>query len=118
MNPTNDARSMFANQSQGDLQMVLAAWQEATTRLEQTHESLRGEVRRLTDELTAKNRELARKNRLADLGQMASHVAHEVRNSLVPVSLYLSLLRRRLSEDSGSLNILAKIEAGVTALER
>jgi len=60
---------------------------------------------------------LARKNRLADLGQMASHVAHEVRNNLVPVSLYMSLLRRRLSDDSGSQNILAKIEAGFTALD-
>src|SRR6267143_127407 len=75
------------------------------------------EVARLNNELEIKNRELARKNRLADLGQMASHVAHEVRNNLVPVSLYMSLLRRRLSEDSGSLDILAKIEAGFTALE-
>ena len=96
---------------------MLAAWHDATLRLEQTHEALRGEVRRLTDELEVKNRELARKNRLADLGQMASHVAHEVRNNLVPVSLYLSLLRRRLSDDSGSLDMLDKIEAGFTALD-
>ncbi len=117
MTQPSDSRSMFDNQSQADLQMVLAAWQEATTRLEQTHEALRGEVRRLTDELTAKNRELARKNRLADLGQMASHVAHEVRNSLVPVSLYLSLLRRRLSDDSGSLDVLDKVSCGFTAVD-
>jgi signal transduction histidine kinase len=100
-----------------DLETVLAAWHTATLRLERTHETLCGEVARLTKELEIKNRELARKNRLADLGQMASHVAHEVRNNLVPVSLYVSLLRRRLSEDSGSLNILSKIEAGFTALE-
>ncbi len=75
---------------------ILAAWQTATERLEQTHETLRGEVRRLSDELEIKNRELARKNRLADLGQMASHVAHEVRNSLMPLTLYLSLLRRHV----------------------
>lgn len=100
-----------------DLETVLAAWHTATLRLERTHETLCGEVARLTKELEIKNRELARKNRLADLGQMASHVAHEVRNNLVPVSLYMSLLRRRLPDDSGSLNILAKIEAGFTALE-
>jgi signal transduction histidine kinase len=100
-----------------DLETVLAAWHTATLRLERTHETLCGEVARLTKELEIKNCELARKNRLADLGQMASHVAHEVRNNLVPVSLYVSLLRRRLSDDSGSLNILAKIEAGFTALE-
>jgi signal transduction histidine kinase len=100
-----------------DLETVLAAWHTATLRLERTHETLCGEVARLTKELEIKNRELARKNRLADLGQMASHIAHEVRNNLVPVSLYMSLLRRRLSDDSGSQDILAKIEAGFTALD-
>ena len=99
-----------------DLEAVLDAWHTATVRLEQTHEALREEVRRLTDELEVKNRELARKKRLADLGQMASHVAHEVRNNLVPVTLYLSLLRRRVSDDQGSLDVLLKIEAGFAAL--
>lgn len=100
-----------------NLEAVLDAWHTATLRLERTHETLCGEVARLNQELETKNRELARKNRLADLGQMASHVAHEVRNNLVPVSLYMSLLRRRLSDDPGSLDILAKIEAGFIALD-
>jgi signal transduction histidine kinase len=100
-----------------DLKTVLAAWHAVTVQLEQTHEALREEVRRLTDELALKNRELARKNRLADLGRMASHVAHEVRNNLVPVTLYMSLLRRRLAGDHGNLDILAKIEAGFTAMD-
>lgn len=100
-----------------NLETILSAWHDATLRLERTHESLCGEVARLTRELEIKNRELARKNRLADLGQMASHVAHEVRNNLVPVLLYLSLLRRRLSDDSDSLDILSKIEAGFKALD-
>ena len=100
-----------------DLKAVLAAWSTATVRLQQTHEALRAEVRRLTDELEVKNRELARQNRLADLGQMASHIAHEVRNNLVPVTLYLSLLRRRVSDDRGSLDVLDKVEAGFVALD-
>jgi signal transduction histidine kinase len=103
--------------SSASLETVLAAWNDATLRLEQTHEALREEVKRLTDELEIKNRELARKNRLADLGQMASHVAHEVRNNLVPVTLYLSLLRRRIAGDRDSLSILDKITAGFTALD-
>jgi signal transduction histidine kinase len=100
-----------------DLADILHAWNQATDRLQQTHEALRSEVRRLSDELEVKNRELARQNRLADLGQMASHVAHEVRNSLVPMKLYLSLLRRRVSGDSGSLEVLGKVSSGFTALE-
>jgi signal transduction histidine kinase len=97
-------------------QAVLAAWHTATLRLEKTHEALREEVQHLTRELEVKNRELARKNRLADLGQMASHVAHEVRNNLVPVTLYLSLLRRRLAGDTAGLETLDKIGAGFHAL--
>lgn len=100
-----------------DLETVLTAWHEATIRLEHTHETLREEVARLRNELEHKNRELERKNRLADLGRMASHVAHEVRNNLMPVTLYLSLLRRRLSDDPGSLDVLSQVESGFTALE-
>src|ERR1041385_3773546 len=100
-----------------DLETVLAAWHSATLRLERTHETLCGEVARLTNELEIKNRELARKNRLADLGQMASHVAHEVRNNLVPVSLYMSLLRRRISGDAESLDMLEKVSAGFRAMD-
>ncbi|MFT5524495.1 MAG: signal transduction histidine kinase [Pirellulaceae bacterium] len=100
-----------------DLEVVLDAWRTATERLQQTHEVLHEEVRRLSDELQIKNRELARKNRLADLGQMASHIAHEVRNSLMPVTLYLSLLKRRMADDQRGLEIMNKIEAGFTALE-
>lgn len=100
-----------------DLQTVLAAWHGATLRLEQTHAALRAEVCRLTDELEIKNRELARKNRLADLGQMASHIAHEVRNNLVPVSLYISVLRRRVADDPESLDVLNKINSGLLSLD-
>ncbi len=65
-----------------------------------------------------KSTQLARKIvELADLGQMASHIAHEVRNNLVPVTLYLSLLRRRLSDDSGSQDILDKVGAGCIAMD-
>jgi signal transduction histidine kinase len=104
--------------SSADLKTVLAAWHGATVRLEQTHEALRAEVQRLTHELEVKNRELARKNRLADLGQMASHVAHEVRNNLMPVTLYMSALRRRLANDRESLDIVDKTSAGFAAVDR
>jgi signal transduction histidine kinase len=115
--PTANSAPAEAPAGELDLRAILAAWNEATGRLERTHAALRGEVRRLSDELDAKNRELARQNRLADLGQMASHVAHEVRNSLVPIKLYLSLLRRRISDDRGSVDVLDKVASGFTALE-
>jgi signal transduction histidine kinase len=100
-----------------DLQTILAAWHTATLRLEQTHDALRSEVQQLTAELEVKNRELARKNRLADLGQMASHVAHEVRNNLVPLTLYVSMLRRRVRGDAESLDMLEKVSGGFRAMD-
>ncbi len=117
MNPADEHPEIPIPAANADLETVLAAWHQATVRLERTHEILRSEVHRLTDELAVKNRELARKNRLADLGRMASHVAHEVRNHLVPVTLYLSLLRRRVSEDSGAVSIADKIAGAFTALD-
>lgn len=100
-----------------ELSALLDAWNIATLRLEQTHAALHAEVSRLSDELETKNRELARKNRLADLGQMASHVAHEVKNNLVPVTLNLSLLRRRLGDDTAALAVLSQVEAGFQSLD-
>ena len=112
------AQSMEARSlADADLQTVLAAWQSAADRLQATHHTLRDEVRRLSDELEAKTRELARQNRLADLGLMAAHVAHEVRNSLAPVTVYLSLLRRRLPSDGQSLELLDRLDTGFIALE-
>jgi len=114
---TPGAGSAASLDASADLQTILAAWHTATLRLEQTHDALRDEVQQLTAELEVKNRELARKNRLADLGQMASHVAHEVRNNLVPVTLYLSMLRRRLGSDAESLDMLEKVSAGFRAMD-
>lgn len=100
-----------------DLQTLLAVWESATSRLEQTHLVLQEEVRRLTEELEFKNRELSRKNRLADLGQMAAHIAHEVRNGLVPVTVYLSMLKRKHAADADSKRIIGKMEGAFTAVD-
>ena len=108
---------LFDGAGSGDLDRLLDAWGAATERLQATHEALREQVRRLSDELEVKNRELARKNRLADLGQLASHVAHEVRNGLMPLTLYTSLLKRRLVDDAANSELLSKIETGLTALD-
>jgi len=109
------------------LETVLEIWQSTTSRLEQTHLTLQAEVRRLTQELEEKNRQLAKQNRLADLGQMAGHVAHEVRNNLVPMTLYVNLLRRQLSPDPAtavaascqpysSLDLITKLESSIQAM--
>jgi signal transduction histidine kinase len=103
--------------AKADLHGVLDAWHNATLRLEQTHEMLRQEVRRLSDELESKNRELARTNRLAELGETASHVLHELRGRLEPVALCISTLRQRLSSNSASSEWIDKLSESVTSLD-
>ena len=115
--PITTPRLLKIDDERPDLTQLLDAWNTATQRLQQTHETLREQVRRLSNELETKNRELARKNRLTDLGQLATHVAHEVRNGLMPLTLYTSLLRRRLTSDLDSQEVLNKIETGLTALD-
>jgi len=100
-----------------ELEAMLAAWHSATAELEHSHEALREEVRRLNAELEEKNREPARVDRLGEVGRVAVRVAGELHNQLVPVSLNLSLLRRRISDDPIGLNILSKIESGITTVD-
>ncbi len=110
------------------LETVLEIWQSTTARLEQTHLTLQAEVRRLTEELEEKNRQLAKKNRLADLGQMAGHVAHEVRNHLVPLTLYTNLLRRQCAQEKPNnpsngqsldcLTLIDRVEASLSSMSQ
>jgi signal transduction histidine kinase len=107
--PSDDAKT--------DLHGVLDAWHHATVNLEQTHEMLRQEVRRLHDELESKNRELARLGHLAELGEAAAHVIHDLRGRAEPVTMYLSMLRQRLSQDSSCSELIEKLSHAVTSLD-
>ncbi len=59
----------------------------------------------------------ARRDRLADLGQMASHFAHEIRNALVPVAMHLNRLRAVAEENPEAGQVLEKLEEGFAAVD-
>lgn len=96
---------------------ALAAYNEITERMQKSHVQLKGEVTRLRGELKQKNELLARKSRLAALGEMAAGMAHEIRNPLAAVQLYASLLERDLSNQPDQLQWVHKIEKGVSSLD-
>ena len=106
-----------ANLRQHDLGDIIEAYSRVAERLERSHLRLTGEVERLHRQLDEKNRELARKERLAALGEMAAGVAHEVRNPLGAIQLYASMLDRDLEQLPEAQRLVQKIAGAVTSLD-
>jgi len=104
-------------QRERELAGIISSYNEVTERLKSAHERLSHEVFLLREELAEKNRELARKKRLAALGEMAAGVAHEIRNPLGGIQLYASLLARDLEDRPQARELATRISAGVSTLD-
>lgn len=118
--PTADvapARGAAAAMSPDDFMAILQKYNEVTDRLRSSHEVLAREVCRLRDELHQKNRELARRERLSALGEMAAGLAHEIRNPLGGIRLYAAMLRRDVAGRDSESKLVCKLERGVVTLE-
>lgn len=100
-----------------ELAAIISSYNEVTDRLKSAHELLTREVTRLRDQLDEKNRELARQERLAALGEMAAGVAHEIRNPLAGIQLFASMLEEDLADRPAQAAQAAKISNGVRALD-
>lgn len=105
------------NLSQDELAGLLAGYAQAAERLKDSHDTLQLEVRRLREELAAKNRQLERRKRLAALGEMAAGLAHEIRNPLAGIQLYANLLRRDLADRPELAGVVDKMIGGVRILD-
>src|SRR5215212_5770223 len=100
-----------------ELGRIIMAYSEVTEKLQESHERLEHTVRALREELSDKNRQLERKNRLAALGEMAAGMAHEIRNPLGGIRLYASMLESDLKDRPDSAAVVQKITGGVKRLE-
>jgi len=106
-----------ASQRIEELGRIIMAYSEVTERLQESHERLEKTVAALREELSDKNRQLERRNRLAALGEMAAGMAHEIRNPLGGIQLYASMLAGDVADREPSLQLVKKISAGVKRLE-
>jgi signal transduction histidine kinase len=100
-----------------DLGKIILAYSGVTEKLQQSHDQLTQTVHALQLELSEKNRQLERRNRLAALGEMAAGMAHEIRNPLGGIQLYSSILAKELADRPDSLQLVHKITGGVKLLD-
>lgn len=77
-----------------ELRQAFALFSETSERLAGTYLELQSQVARLTSELADANGELARRERLSALGEMAAQVAHQLRTPLSTALLYAGHLTR------------------------
>lgn len=81
-----------------DLAQIIEAYNGVTEKMQASHERLQGEVVRLRQELTSANAQLQRSKRLSALGEMAAGIAHEIRNPLAAIQLYVGMVIDDLSD--------------------
>ncbi|HNU64010.1 MAG TPA: HAMP domain-containing sensor histidine kinase [Thiobacillaceae bacterium] len=91
---------------------------ETSEKLAETYLELQAQVGRLTSELAAANGELARRERLSALGEMAAQMAHQLRTPLATALLYAGHLSRPVLSDADRVRFADKTLQRLRYLER
>lgn len=99
------------------LEEAFQRFNEAGNRLESRYQELLRETESLREELKAKDEAVRRAEKLALLGQTAAALAHEIRNPLGAIRMFLSMLKRDLAENQAALEIIHKIDKSVMSLD-
>lgn len=98
------------------LQSAFERFTEASSRLEERYEALRQEALELRQQLQAKERLIKQSERLATLGRTAAALAHEVRNPLGAIRLFVSLLKSETGSSETCQELIGNIERGIETL--
>jgi two-component system sensor histidine kinase FlrB len=106
------------SQDDDQLRQAFALFSETSEKLAGTYLELQGQVARLTSELASANGELARRERLSALGEMAAQVAHQLRTPLATALLYTGHLARPQLADADRVRFAEKSLARLRYLER
>jgi len=97
---------------------VMERFNESSSKLELQHTALMREVEDLREQLRVKDDEIKRSERLAVLGETAAALAHEVRNPLGAMSLFVSMLKGDLGERPQSIELVEEIEKSISSLNQ
>ena len=104
-------------QSALGLQEMLERFNDSSSKLEQRHFAILQEVEDLKAKLQIKEEEIKRAERLSMLGETAAALAHEVRNPLGAITLFLSMLKRDVEDRPGAIALVDEIEKSITSLD-
>lgn len=96
---------------------VLERFNDSSSKLEARHNSLLEEVEQLREQLRLKDEEIKKAERLAVLGETAAGLAHEIRNPLGAISLFVSMLKEDVRERPEALELVDQIERGIKSLD-
>ncbi|MEM9296535.1 MAG: histidine kinase dimerization/phospho-acceptor domain-containing protein, partial [Planctomycetota bacterium] len=95
--PPGPAHGPAADPRLDDLAEIIGAYNQVTDKLQRNHERLQHEVARLRGELRSANDQLERARRLSALGEMAAGIAHEIRNPLAAIRLFVEMIQQDLT---------------------
>ena len=81
-------------------------------------EKAQGYIIQLTDVTVIKDlqEEAERKNRLSTMGEIAANIAHEIRNPLTAMEIYISILQKDFKNDKEKINVLSKITSSMQSM--
>lgn len=104
--------------SDNELREAFQLFSETSERLTEAYEELQGQVARLSAELAVANGELARRERLSILGEVAAKLAHQLRTPLATALLYVGHLARPTVNETDRVRFADKTLARLHYLER
>ncbi len=90
----------------------------STTIIESDDNESEGIIINLNDITTLKRleEEAERKNRLTAMGEIAMQVAHEIRNPLGSIELFVSMMKKDFKEESGEMELMQHISSAVQSM--
>lgn len=99
------------------LEQAFERFTEASKRLETRYEALLKETENLREQVREKDIAIKRAEKLSLLGETAAGIAHEIRNPLGAMRLFVSLLQRDLVGKPDSLVLLEHIDRSISTLD-
>jgi signal transduction histidine kinase len=99
------------------LKEAFKRFDESSLKLQERYEDLLKETEGLRLQIREKDQEIKRNEKLAMLGETAAALAHEVRNPLGSIKIFVSMLRKDLRENADAQGLIENINQSISALD-